>query len=86
MTTISTIKEILSTKVYVETPIEKMSEVESLRESYGVDSLGFVELRVQCESAFGIEISDAEFTPENFATIDKLARLVESLQSTTARA
>ena len=74
------IKSILVSDVYVEVPADRMKEDDSMRDVFGVDSLGFVELRVQVEDAFGISISDDEFTPENFATIRSLSTLVESRQ------
>jgi acyl carrier protein len=75
----ATIKRILVSKVYVEVPVEKIDARESLREALGVDSLGFIELRAQCESTFGVEISDDDFTPENFATVAVLTALIERL-------
>ncbi len=75
----ATVKQILVSKVYVEVPADEIDSRESLREALGVDSLGFIELRAQCESTFGIEISDDDFTPENFATVAALVALVERL-------
>ncbi|MFD8570106.1 acyl carrier protein [Streptomyces sp. NPDC057694] len=81
-----TIKNILVSHVYVEIPTDQMGEQDSLRDVLGVDSLGFVELRVQIEEAFEVEISDDDFTPEHFSTIASLASLVEKLRSQTAAA
>jgi acyl carrier protein len=40
-----------------------------------------VELRVLCEQRFNIEISDDDYTPENFDSIRHLAHLIERLRS-----
>jgi len=82
----NTIKQILADDVFVEVPIADMDEDASLRDVYGLDSLGFVELRVQCESAFGIEIGAADFTPEHFDTVRTVAALVRRLQPVGATA
>jgi acyl carrier protein len=79
-----TIKQILVSHVYVEVPVEQMDEQHSLRDVFGVDSLGFVELRAQVEEAFDVTVSDEEFTPENFATIASVASLVAELQAMSA--
>ncbi|MTK64775.1 MAG: acyl carrier protein [Methanobacterium sp.] len=42
----------------------------------GVDSIGFIELRYQCEEKFGIRIADSDFTPANFSTCSALAAFV----------
>lgn len=74
-----TIKEVLVTEVLVEVPPSEMDENGSLRNMFGLDSLGFVELRVQCEERFGVTISDSDFTPENFSSIASVVALVERL-------
>ncbi|MEV6151944.1 acyl carrier protein [Nonomuraea sp. NPDC052129] len=75
-----TIKKILATELFVETPAEEISDQESLRDIYGLDSLGFTELRVQCEDIFDVRVSDEDFVPENFRTIAALAALIRRLR------
>ncbi|SER90103.1 acyl carrier protein [Lentzea xinjiangensis] len=77
MEIIHTIKEVLASEVFVEVPKDQMNPDDSLRDAYGLDSLGFAELRVQCEDRFGITIPDDEFNPENFGTIASVVALVE---------
>jgi acyl carrier protein len=84
--TADAIKQILVSKVYVETPVAEMRTDDSLRDAYGVDSLGFVELRAQIEDAFDITISDDDFTPENLATIARITALVDRLRAAPAAA
>ncbi|MFF5405567.1 acyl carrier protein [Streptomyces misionensis] len=86
MSASDTIKKILVSDIYVEVPVEQIGEQDSLRDVLGVDSLGFVELRVQLEEAFDIAISDDDFTPEHFATVASLISLVESLKAAAATA
>ncbi|MFI9782970.1 acyl carrier protein [Kitasatospora sp. NPDC051984] len=86
MSVSDTIKQILVSHVYVEVPVDQMGEQDSLRDVFGVDSIGFVELRVQLEEAFEVTISDEEFTPENFATVAAATALVEKLLAAPAAA
>ncbi|MYU52874.1 acyl carrier protein [Streptomyces kasugaensis] len=74
-----TIKRILRTDVLVEVPVDQMQLDDSLRESYGMDSLGFVELRVQCEEAFGIDIPDEAVAAGELSTLGDVLALVERL-------
>jgi acyl carrier protein len=73
-----TIKGILAAEINVDVALHRMTSEDGLRDIYGLDSIGFVELRVQCEDAFGITITDDEFAPENFATLGSITALVES--------
>ncbi|GAA3841020.1 acyl carrier protein [Sphaerisporangium flaviroseum] len=73
-----TVTGILVGDINVDVPAHQMSLEDNLRDSYGLDSIGFVELRVQCEDTFGIVISDDEFAPENFSTLGSVVALVES--------
>lgn len=73
------IKEILVQHLFVEIPAADMADDDSLRDVFGLDSVGFVELRVQCEERFGVTIPDEDFTPENFASIRTVADLVARL-------
>jgi acyl carrier protein len=50
----------------------------------GLDSVGFVELRVLCEQRFNVEINDNDYTPENFTSIRLLATLIDRLQAQKA--
>jgi acyl carrier protein len=77
------IGSLLVADLFVEVPEDRMSPEDRLRSDLGLDSLGFVELRVQCENTFGVTISDADFTPENFTSIRSVADLVRTLQSRT---
>ncbi|AOS61833.1 acyl carrier protein [Actinoalloteichus hymeniacidonis] len=78
------IGSMLAADLFVEVPEDRMNPDDRLRGDLGLDSLGFVELRVQCENTFGVTISDADFTPENFTSIGTVAGLVRSLQSKTS--
>ena len=73
------IRAILVDELYVEVPATDIGDDDSLRDDLGLDSLGFVELRAQCERAFGIKISEQDFSPTHFATAGTLAALVVRL-------
>ena len=57
---------------------------DGLRTVVGLDSVGFVELRVLCEQRFNVEINDNDYTPENFTSIRLLATLIDRLQAQKA--
>ena len=75
------LKHIIINDLYVETTPDKIGLDDGLRTVVGLDSVGFVELRVQCERRFGIQISDDDYTPENFSSIRRVATLVGRLQA-----
>lgn len=74
------IRKILSSELFVEAPADEIGLDDSLRAVHGLDSLGFVELRVQCEDLFDIRISDEDFSPENFQSLRTVTTLVHRLQ------
>jgi acyl carrier protein len=51
-----------------------------LREA-GLTSISAVRLMLEIEAAFDIAIPDSELTPENFATLRSIERLVEQLRA-----
>lgn len=75
------IRKILNTELFVEVPPEEIGLDDSLRAVYGLDSLGFVELRAQCEDMFDVRISDQDFSPENFQSLRTVADLVRRLRT-----
>lgn len=75
------IKEIMVDDLFVEVPPEEIESDAGLQSTYGIDSLGFTELRIRCDERFGIEIPDEAFNPEHFATVEDLADLVRDLQN-----
>lgn len=79
----ATIKRILVDDIFVAVPQSQIGQDDSLRDVLGLDSLGFVELRAQCEDVFGVTIIDDEFVPENFATVDAVTQLVSRLRATS---
>jgi acyl carrier protein len=71
------LKDILIEDLFVEFEKDRILPTASLRQDLGIDSIGFVELKVQVEKRFNIVISEDEFTPENFSTLSSLAGLIE---------
>ena len=67
--------------LFVEIPKDQIGLDDGLRTVIGLDSVGFVELRVLCEQKFGVEIGDEDYTPENFTSIRLLADLIDRLQA-----
>ncbi|MFI6784593.1 acyl carrier protein [Micromonospora sp. NPDC050276] len=75
------IRKLLVNDLFVDIPEKEIGADDSLRSVMGLDSLGFVELRVQCEETFGIRISDEEFSPGNFTSVRTVSELVRRLQA-----
>lgn len=80
------IKAILANELFIERKPEEISDTESLRNSLGLDSIGFIELRLQVEQMFSTTISDEDFTPETFATVESLARFIDGHRHAAAPA
>ncbi len=49
----------------------------ALLDSGAIDSLGLLDVVAFLEDEMGVEIDDDDMTPENFASINELARFVE---------
>jgi acyl carrier protein len=73
---IDIIKSLLLEQLFVEIPPDQMGLDDSLQTVMSLDSVSFVELRMLCERTFKIDISDAEFSPENFRTINCITDLI----------
>jgi acyl carrier protein len=76
------LRDILLDDLNVERERNAILRTDSLRQDLGLDSLGFVELRSEVETRFGISIADDEFTPENFSTIAALGGLISRRSAT----
>ena len=77
----SALRRMIVNDLYVETTPDQIGLDDGLRTVVGLDSVGFVELRVLCEQRFNIEISDDDYTPENFDSVRHLAALIERLRA-----
>jgi acyl carrier protein len=53
-----------------------LSEDESLLKNGVLDSMRIVKLLAYLEKEFGVEISDDEFDPDNFESLNAIARLI----------
>ena len=83
---IATLRRLLVNDLYVELAEDQIGLDDGLQTVVGLDSIGFSELRILCERKFGVEISDEEYSPENFSSVRKIATLVERLQAAKAGA
>jgi acyl carrier protein len=81
---IAGLRKIIVNDLFVEMQEDQIGLDDGLRTVIGLDSVGFVELRVVCEQKFNIEINDDDYTPENFTSIRLLAGLIDRLQSKRA--
>jgi acyl carrier protein len=84
--TVQVLKRILINDLFVDVSEAAIGPDDGLQTTLGLDSISFVELRVKCEEIFGIIIEDQEFSPENFRTLNLLARFVEGKQTSRGKA
>lgn len=56
--------------------VDEVFETDKLREDLAIDSLGMVELLVEVESAFDIELEDSDINPEGLITVFDVICLV----------
>ncbi len=80
LTIANTLKDILIQHINVDVPKEEIGLDDGLQAVLGLDSIGFVELRFQCEQAYKIVIKDEFFIPNNFKNLRVLSSLIEQLQ------
>lgn len=76
---ISALRGMIVNDLFVEIAEEDIGLDDGLRTVVGLDSVGFVELRVLCEQRFNVEIGDDDYTPENFTSIRRLSNLIDRL-------
>ncbi|NMO13933.1 acyl carrier protein [Pyxidicoccus fallax] len=80
----ASIKKILINNLFVELPPEQIGADDGLQSVIGLDSVGFLELRVICEDEFKVSISDEDFNSENFRTVNQIATLIAGLKASSA--
>jgi len=78
---IAELRKTIVDDLFVEIAEDQIGVDDGLRTVIGLDSVGFVELRVLCEQKFSVEINDEDYTPENFTSIRLLSELIDRLQS-----
>jgi acyl carrier protein len=81
---IAALRKMIVNSLFVEIAEDQIGLDDGLRTVVGLDSVGFVELRVLCEQRFNVEINDDDYTPENFTSIRVLSQLIERLQANRA--
>jgi acyl carrier protein len=83
---IATLRKMIVNDLFVEIAENDIGLDDGLRTVVGLDSVGFVDLRALCEQRFNVEISDDDYTPENFTSLRLLANLIDRLQTKKAAA
>lgn len=72
------IKRILIDELFIEIPIEKIKEDDSIGTDLGLDSVGFVELAAIIRERFNIPVKEGELTSGAFTTIKSLSTYIAS--------
>jgi len=70
------IKEIIAERIGLDVEREDIADETGLASMVGMDSIGFVELRFQCEEEFNNKVEDKEFSPANFYSCQTLSRFI----------
>jgi len=83
---IASLRKMIVTDLFIEVAENDIGLDDGLRTVVGLDSVGFVDMRALCEQRFNVEISDDDYTPENFTSIRVLADLIDRLQAKKAAA
>jgi acyl carrier protein len=78
---IAAIRKILVNDLFVEMEAESIGLDDGLQTVVGLDSIGFSEMRILLERKFALEVSDEDFVPDNFSSVNRLANLVERLKA-----
>lgn len=78
---ISTLKKIMVTDLFVEIPEQNIGADDGLQSVLGLDSVGFLELRVLSEKHFQVKIPDEALSAENFQNLRTVASLVLQLRA-----
>ncbi|QRK10453.1 acyl carrier protein [Archangium violaceum] len=78
---ISTLKKIMVTDLFVEIPEQNIGADDGLQSVLGLDSVGFLELRVLSEKHFQVKIPDEALSAENFQNLRTVANLVQQLRA-----
>jgi acyl carrier protein len=81
---VAALRKMVVEDLFVEIAEEDIGLDDGLRTVVGLDSVGFVEMRVLCEQRFKVQISDNDYTPENFTSIRLIASLIDRLQTEQA--
>lgn len=78
---LTTLRKLLVTDLFVEQAESAIGTEDGLQSALGLDSVGFLELRVLCERRFDVKIADDDFNPGNFSSIGRIADLVVKLRA-----
>jgi acyl carrier protein len=71
------IKEMIVERLFLDVAPEDIGDDDPLAEKYQVDSVNLFEIVVGLEEVFGITLADEELSMEAFATVAKIAEVVE---------
>ena len=75
------LQRFLYDELFVDAEPDDIQLDDGLRAQHGLDSLGFLELRVHCEALFAISIPEEDFTPENFRTLHTILEYAHARQA-----
>lgn len=74
------LKEFIFNKLVRDRKIDGWDNDQSLLQNGIIDSLGIVKLLTFMEEKFSIKVTDKDFIPDNFETINHLLSLIEQKQ------
>jgi acyl carrier protein len=77
MTILEELEKFMVAEVAVDHDKNSLGPDEDLLDQGILDSLGVMKLVIFLEKTFGIEVADEDIVPENFQTLNTIARFVE---------
>jgi acyl carrier protein len=78
MTTSEIIRNFVTTELVLDNSAKKLSDTDKLIDSGIIDSMDILTLLSFLEEQFGIEIESDELLPDNFESIDVMAKMINS--------
>jgi acyl carrier protein len=77
MSTLEELEKFMMTEVAVDLDKKSLDPDEDLLAQRILDSLGVMKLAMFLEKTFGIEVADEDIVPENFQSLNIMAKFVE---------
>lgn len=69
-------REFIAQSFFYDGSTEPLTDDTPLVESGALDQTGVLEIALLIEETYGVQVDEADLTPENFDTVDSIARFI----------